>query len=95
MRFDCICQKGHRFTFFGTEAPELCDVTRWEAGVGSVEHVNGLGQHVIQNPVPVACGALVEAQLVATVRAFTTSSGSSPGSAPTAEPEPPTGSSGQ
>lgn len=64
MRFDCTCQKGHRFVAFGGTAPTRCSTTRWEAGVGSTVHEDGLGRRVVENPVPVACGALVDAAAV-------------------------------
>lgn len=69
MRFDCFCQKGHRFTYFGGSPPVRCTATRWEAGVGSTEHIDGLGQRVVENPVPIACGALVEGRPVESVAA--------------------------
>lgn len=58
MRFDCACQKGHRFTVFAEAPPEVCTEWRWEHGPDSWVHRSPFGS-IIENPIPVQCGALV------------------------------------
>lgn len=58
MRFDCICQKGHRYTMFAESPPEVCNEWRWERGPESLV-MRGALSTVVVNPIPVQCGALV------------------------------------